>query len=260
MSEPVCQLLIATGNPHKVDEIAAALGGHLEGIALRSLREVGVGIEEPVEDRGTFVGNAAVKAVGYAAATGMVCVADDSGLVVDELEGRPGVDSAFYAMDEVGPEAWAGMSRGERDLANNRKLLRELKGVPLVRRAARFVCTMVVAAPPTMKLANSLTSLEGVPGDLRGRCLAVVRGEVEGRILQPEEAADSGVGGEAFRGRGVNGFGYDPLFVLGEDGGHEGRTTAELPPEVKLQVSHRGRACMKLVVFGVLAGVVSVGG
>lgn len=243
-----CSILIATGNPHKVEEIGAVLSGYVEGLELLSLKDVGCDIPEPEEDRGTFAGNAAVKAVAYAKATGMLCLADDSGLVVDALHGDPGVDSAYYAQDQKDlPGAWGAMARPERDEANNRKLLGALEGVEKAERTARFVCTMVLASSEPVTEAK--TEVTQIPLDLRPNCLALVVGEVAGRILLPEEAADPE---QAHRGRGSHGFGYDPLFLLSEDAPYPGLTTAELSPEDKNAISHRGRACAKLVVFGVV--------
>jgi len=153
-------LLIATSNEHKVHEIREILDPL--GLELVSLADIRLGddtpgeeIPEPVEDADTFEGNAAIKALYYAAATGMVCLADDSGLEVDALGGRPGVYSARYA----GVDG----SRAERDAANNAKLLRELEGVPEAQRTARFVCAMALADP-------------------EGNILATTRGTFEGRI------------------------------------------------------------------------------
>jgi len=202
-------LLIATSNPHKVDEIRGTLAALPAGplkidlVALRSLR---VQIVEPVEDQPTFEGNAVLKARYYADATGMCCLADDSGLEVDALGGEPGVISARYA-GITGP-------RSVVDPANNRLMMHKLGATPVEKRTARFVCTMAVCAPRVRQP------------------LAVVRGSVEGRILTQEEA-----GAESL-GRGTNGFGYDPLFFITR----LGKTTAELSPEEKNAISHRGEA------------------
>ncbi|QDU72599.1 non-canonical purine NTP pyrophosphatase [Mucisphaera calidilacus] len=241
-------ILIATGNPHKVDEIAAALAGYLEGITLHSLRDLDRDIPEPVEDRNSFTGNAAVKAVEYARATGMTCLADDSGLVVDALDGHPGVDSAHYADDQPDlPAPWDQLNRAQRDPANNRKLLHALDGVHKRDRHARFVCHMVIAAPTPA--AKPLTDLADIPDDLRPHCLATVVGRVEGRILLPEEADNPE---QPHLGKGTNGFGYDPLFLLDEDAPYPGLTTAQLTPDEKNAISHRGRACAKLIAFNIL--------
>ncbi|MEM1423429.1 MAG: non-canonical purine NTP pyrophosphatase, partial [Planctomycetota bacterium] len=131
-------LLVASTNPHKLDELREILGP--DGWHVVSLDEVEGGpFEEPVEDRDTFEGNARKKALHYAHATGRVCLADDSGLEVDALGGRPGVHSARYS----GVEG----DRATRDRANNDKLLAELEGVPEGERTARFVCAMCVCDP-----------------------------------------------------------------------------------------------------------------
>ncbi|WP_428388666.1 non-canonical purine NTP pyrophosphatase [Mucisphaera sp.] len=247
MADAVRELLIATGNPHKVEEIGAALARHVDGLRLLSLSDVSPGIEEPVEDRGTFAGNAALKAVAYAKATGLPCLADDSGLVVEALGGEPGVDSAYFAKEWFGDGEWEAMPRGERDRANNRKLLESLKDKPVGEREARFLCTMVLAGPEPVK--QTRTDVSEIPADLRGYCSALVVGEVLGHILLPEEADNPA---EPHLGRGANGFGYDPLFLLAEDAPHPGMTTAQLTAEQKNAISHRGRACAKLVAFGVV--------
>lgn len=156
MSERV--ILFASTNPHKVGEVRAILAPH--GIAVRGLGEVraadwrwGSDLPEPVEDAATFEGNAAIKAAYYAEATGVACLADDSGLVVDALGGAPGVFSARYA--------GVGDSRAARDAANNAKLLRELEGVPREQRTARFVCALVLAEPSGAIAAMTRGTFEG---------------------------------------------------------------------------------------------------
>ncbi len=207
-------LLIATTNPHKLEEISAILTPlGVRAIGLGDVRlpesntDGGTGVSpvgaaaastlpEPIEDADTFEGNAAIKARYYAAHTGRPCLADDSGLEVDALNGAPGVRSARYA--------GAKGDRAARDTANNDKLLRELANVPKAKRTARFVCAMCLAAPD-------------------GAILATSRGVFEGVITDTP--------------RGDNGFGYDPLLEL-----PDGRTSAELPPEEKNARSHRGDA------------------
>lgn len=141
------EIVVATSNPHKVEEIGAALA--LEGLSnvrLLSLADCvagtrGLVLHEPEEIGTTFEENATIKALSYAQQTGRVCLADDSGLEIDALGGRPGVISSHYCTD--GKEA--GMSREERDAKNNARVMREMEGVEEARRGARFVCVMVVA-------------------------------------------------------------------------------------------------------------------
>ncbi|MBS3821540.1 MAG: RdgB/HAM1 family non-canonical purine NTP pyrophosphatase [Planctomycetes bacterium] len=192
------RIVIASGNPGKVREIADVLAGL--GVDAVGLCDLDLDVAEPDETGETFGENARDKARHYARATGQWCLADDSGLVVDALDGRPGVHSARYADERTAGEA----GRDVIDAANNAKLLDELAGVPDERRTARFVCDLALA------------------GD--GKILLEAQGTVEGRIGHAP--------------RGVNGFGYDPLFVLP----HRGCTTAELPPEEKNAISHRGQA------------------
>lgn len=213
-------IVVATTNPHKVAEIQAifALRG-LAGVGLLTLAEVrGFPFKEPDEIGSNFEENATVKALAYSAATGLACLADDSGIEIDSLEGRPGVISSHYFSDGRTDGAAATMSREERDVANNQRVMRELEGVAPERRGARFVCTMVLAAAGRDR---------DVP---RLRCTA--RGTFEGRI---------GLGSEV--PRGSNGFGYDPLFLAAPD---FARTSAELSPEEKNARSHRAHAAMQI--------------
>ncbi|QOI99410.1 MAG: non-canonical purine NTP pyrophosphatase [Phycisphaeraceae bacterium] len=208
-------IVLGTGNPHKVEEVRAIFASEgLGGVSVISLAEAcpGRAVPEPEETGSTFEVNATIKALAYARAAGMAALADDSGLEVDALGGRPGVISSHYCTG--GREA--GMGRAERDAANNARVMRELSGVPAEGRGARFVCVMVLASPA------------GV--------LAVSRGVFEGRIGVP-----GGVPGGV--PRGVNGFGYDPLFLVGPE--HR-VTSAELAAGEKNRLSHRGAAARSM--------------
>jgi len=169
------RILLATTNPHKLDEIRAIFAPFgIEATGLDAL-DLDHDIEEPTEDAETFAGNAQIKAAHYARAAGRACLADDSGLEVDALGGRPGVLSARYA--------GVGETRAERDRANNAKLLAELRAarVPFEKRTARFVCVMALAHPS-------------------GEIIARTRGTFAGLITDEP--------------RGENGFGYDPLLYV----------------------------------------------
>src|SRR4029450_2687647 len=111
------QLLFASSNPHKIEEVRAILAPH--GIDVVGLDSLENPPPEPVEDGATFEENSRIKAIEYANATGQTCLADDSGLEVDALNGAPGVHSARYA----GVDG----TRAQRDAANNAKLLKQLK-------------------------------------------------------------------------------------------------------------------------------------
>ena len=208
------QLLIATSNPHKIDEIMAVVREAGASLQLTSLKDAGVDVPEPVEDQDTFEGNALLKARYYAKASGKPCMADDSGLEVDALGGAPGVISARYSGETGG--------RDIVDPANNKKLINELGETPADERTARFICAVAVAWPNDEKQPVQ------------------VRGTFEGRIITPDQADDPA---QPHKGRGANGFGYDPLFWLE---GH-GCTSAELSPDAKNAISHRGDATRKLL-------------
>jgi len=145
-------LVIATSNPHKVEEIGAVLGQ----LGIQCLPLGDPGIPEPKEDGATFEANARIKAIAYAKALGCTVLADDSGLEVDALGGAPGVHSAYYA--------GVGATRAERDPANNAKLLKALEGVPDAQRNARFVCVLCIARPDGTILAESRGTFDGVIG------------------------------------------------------------------------------------------------
>ncbi len=245
-------ILLATANPHKVTELRAILA-HAPATFL-SLADLPTPTAEPEETGDTFEANATIKALSYADQTGHLCLADDSGLEVDALGGRPGVISSHYCTD--GRDV--GMTREQRDTANNERLLRELAGVPLERRTARFVCVMVLAMPAsrlgasqgddlgvqdpktraserrgTQEPATEWRGTHETPATewratQRPRILAITRGAFEGRI---------GLTGDVPRGHG--GFGYDPLLLVPPD---YTRTSAELSPEEKNTRSHRGAA------------------
>ena len=187
-------LVLATGNPGKLREIAAMLKPL--GWSVRTQGEWD--IPDAVEDGLSFIENALIKARHAARLTGLPSLADDSGLAVDALGGAPGIYSARYA-DGAGDEA------------NNRKLLEALADVPKAQRGAHFYCAM------------ALVRSAGDPAPL------VAIGRWDGRIARQPS--------------GGGGFGYDPLFLLPE----EGCTSAELPAEVKNARSHRGRALRTMV-------------
>lgn len=129
------QILLATGNLGKLREIEHEIRqAGLCDIQLRPLSTV-PSPQSVLEDRPTFIGNAVKKARAYAAQSGILTLADDSGLCVDALAGEPGVQSARYAGEPCN------------DAANNAKLLQALAGVADAHRTARFVCAMALASP-----------------------------------------------------------------------------------------------------------------
>ena len=141
-------LLLATANPHKVEEMQAIFGVLLPDLRLLSLADLPGGPPlEPAETGTTFEANATIKARAYAAASGMPCLADDSGLEIDALHGRPGVLSSHECTD--GQDT--GMTRAQRDHANTQRGRRDLEGVPPENRTARFVCTMALSLPSPPK-------------------------------------------------------------------------------------------------------------
>lgn len=201
------RIVLATRNEGKVTELERLFAE--PRIELVSLAKV-VAPDFEVEETGaTFLENAWLKAEAVARHTGLPALADDSGLEVDALGGRPGVYSARFA----GPQA--------NDQDNNALLLRELAGVAWAERTARFVCALAFAVGESAGLVGSS---ERVVRRASGR------GTVSGRVLTEP--------------RGSGGFGYDPLFEALET---PGRTTAELSPGDKNRISHRGRAALDIL-------------
>ena len=122
-------IVLATNNAHKASEIENALA--MPEWEFKTLRQLNV-VSNPEEDASTFVGNARIKArAAHVASGGLAALADDSGIVVDALDGRPGVHSARYAGEACNDEA------------NNNKLLAELASVAWEARTARYVCALV---------------------------------------------------------------------------------------------------------------------
>jgi len=187
------QIIIATKNKGKAKDFEALFNPH--GYQVLTLHDVADHMD--VEETGTtFEENALLKARALAEYLQAIVIADDSGLEIDALDGRPGVYSARYAGEEKSDEA------------NMQKVLEELQGVPESERTARFVCAIAVASP----------SIE--PFTVRGTCEGVI----------------------ATERRGTNGFGYDPIFFVPS----EGKMMAELSPEEKGAISHRGNALKQL--------------
>ncbi len=186
-------LILATKNRGKVAE----LGRLLKDMDIRVLSMDDMGdLPEVLEDADTFLGNAMKKARTVAEATGIMALADDSGLEVDALDGAPGVRSARFA----GAEAT--------DAENNEKLLRKLANIPEGKRSARFRCVMVLYHP-----SGKWISAEG---------------SCEGTIATVPS--------------GSLGFGYDPVFYVPQSG----KTMAQIEPDEKNRISHRGIALREL--------------
>ena len=220
-------IVLATANPHKVEELRAIFAP--AGLTILGLNDLPGGPPpEPAETGTTFEQNATIKALAYAHATGHVCLADDSGLEIDALGGRPGVISSHYSTDGVE----TGLTRAQRDEANNARVLRELEGVPPERRTARFVCVMALAAP--VGQASQPSAPPVGRASQPAQVLTTSRGTFEGAIGLPPTVP-----------RGTHGFGYDPLFLVAGDPG--GRTSAELPPADKNRLSHRAAAARAML-------------
>lgn len=186
------KIIIATHNKHKLQEMSRILSPM--GYEVVTDLDLGIELSDVEENGETFLDNARIKAEAGCKESGLPCIADDSGLCVDALNGAPGVYSARYS----------GI-HGDDD-GNNRKLLSELSGVPTEKRTAHFACAICVSFP------------DGSEVTATGKC--------EGYI--------------GYEKKGTNGFGYDPLFMVGD------RSLAEMTAQEKDAISHRGNALKEL--------------
>ncbi len=189
--DPRPVLVAATGNAHKLRELREIFAEYYTIVPMTA-----AGFCGPIEETATtFSGNAVIKAEAVCEATGLPAIADDSGLMVDALDGEPGVYSARYAGEHGDDEA------------NNDLLLSRMRGKD--ERTAAYVCALALKLP--------------------GKDPIVTEGRCRGVLLRER--------------RGHGGFGYDPLFLYEP----LGKTFAEVTEEEKNAVSHRARACEKML-------------
>jgi len=144
------KILVATTNPGKADELEAMLDLDVDWLTLADFPD----IPEVKEDGATFIENARKKATGYAKATDLWIIADDSGLVIDALNGAPGIESARFSGEKDADRTMI-------DHKNIAKVLKLLKGVPTEKRTARFVCSLCLASPDQI-LIETQGKLEGL--------------------------------------------------------------------------------------------------
>jgi len=186
------KLLLASSNPGKIKEYRLLLDNL--GYQIVTLSEQGIS-KVTTESGNTYAQNAEMKATTYAKLSQFITLADDSGLEVDALQGKPGIHSARFA------------GKNATDADRVTKLLAMMDGIPWDRRTAHFKCVIAIATP------------EGKLKLCQGKCHGII----------------------AFEAKGKNGFGYDPIFYLPK----LAKTMAELPLELKNQLSHRGQAAQK---------------
>lgn len=187
------KVIFATGNEGKMKEIRMLLGD--VDVEVLSLKDAGISLD--VEENGVSFGeNALIKARACAFRTGMLALADDSGLEIDALNGEPGIYSARYMGEDTSYHI------------KNRSLVERLSGVPEEERTARFVCAIAAVEPDGTE--------------------RLTEGIMEGR--------------SGYEEKGVNGFGYDPIFYVPE----YGITSGEMDAEQKNKASHRGKALKKM--------------
>jgi len=189
------KVILASSNPGKVREFSQILGE----MGFTVIPQSQLAIPAIEENALSFVENALLKARHAAEKSGLPAVADDSGLIVDALNGAPGMYSSRYA------------GEGATDSANLEKVLQEIRDIPPLKRTARFFCIIVYMSHHR----------DPIP--------IIREGVWEGRLTHAPV--------------GQNGFGYDPIFFIPS----LGRTSAQLTPEVKNSLSHRGQALRLLV-------------
>jgi len=188
------KIILASNNKGKIREFNAMLEGVYEVVSMSDMN-----VEEVPEIGLTFVENALIKARNASAQSGLPALADDSGIVVDALNGAPGIYSARFTGNHGDDEA------------NTQKVLRDMSQIPDGQRSARFWCAIVF-----VEHANDPTPI-------------IIQRGWEGEILR-EKA-------------GKNGFGYDPIFYVPT----HSKASAELSPEIKNTISHRGKALQALL-------------
>lgn len=192
------RIIFATGNMGKMREIKQIMSGF--DLEILSMKEAGVAVE--VEENGaSFMENSFIKARAIAAVCKErgyedIVLADDSGLVIDALNGEPGIYSARYLGEDTSY------------IIKNNKILERMEGVPEEKRTARFVCAIACVLP-------------------------------DGKELSAEATYEGHIGYEI---KGTNGFGYDPILYLPD----RGMYSAELDPEIKNRISHRGKALNRM--------------
>jgi XTP/dITP diphosphohydrolase len=192
---PLPKLLIASNNLHKIAEFRRLFVDLPCGLV--TPHDLGLNLD--VDETGdTFEANARLKAHAFAEASGLPALADDSGIEVDALNGRPGVHSARYG------------GEGLDDNGRVQLLLREMAAVPDDQRACRYRVVLMLVGP------YEPDGSEGSEDSTEGRCEGLVARETSG----------------------VNGFGYDPVFYIPA----YGKTIAEIGPDQKDEISHRGKA------------------
>jgi len=196
------RIVLASGNPGKLREFGEMLGP----LAIEVIAQAALGIGEVEEPHSTFVENALAKARHASRLAGLPALADDSGICVAALGGKPGVHSARFAGP---PSAGAALSREAQDRRNNEKLIALLRNAP--DRRAHYYCVIVL-----MRHGEDPEPL-------------IAEGRWYGELIETP--------------RGANGFGYDPYFLVPR----LGRTAAELAPDQKNAVSHRGQALAALL-------------
>ena len=188
------RLVLASSNRGKLDELRELLAP----LSYSLIAQSDLGVADAEETAATFVENALLKARHAARITGMPALADDSGLLVDALDGAPGLRSARFAGDHGSASA------------NNALLLERMRDVAPERRGAHFYCVLV--------LLRNADDPQPV----------IAEGIWRGSILEAP--------------RGAQGFGYDPLFLPAR----QPLSAAELNPDMKNRISHRGQALAAL--------------
>jgi XTP/dITP diphosphohydrolase len=219
------QLLIATNNNGKVEELQDLL----KELDVQLVTPADINLDLDVHEDGlTYAENATKKAIAFANASGLISLADDSGLEVDALDGAPGLYSARYGSSDGNK-----LTDGER----RKLLIQNLQPFPRPW-TARFKATIAIAIPSNHVTLSETKGLETLrsPASSSDFVLRSARGSL--RVTHVEGSCEGEIIPEE---RGTGGFGYDPIFLFPE----LGKTMAELPMDEKNRLSHRARAVIQ---------------
>jgi XTP/dITP diphosphohydrolase len=208
----ISEILIATHNKGKFEEISSLLSE----INIKAISPFEFNFIEPEENGSTFEENSQIKAKFYGNKTGLVSLADDSGICIEALNGAPGIDSAPFAVDETGKRNF--LYAFEKIFKNKEKINQNPN--------AYFICNLSLFIPKEFFLESNISNQNN---DSKNEFIISFEGRIDGKLTYPP--------------KGEKGFGYDPIFI--KNGMN--KTFGEIDANEKDKASHRGNAFEKLI-------------